>query len=345
MGRLTREILRQVDPSRAVYVDALSGFYDLSGREVVSLSTFALLNRSVGTIGLAGVDKLLCFMIVRNVQTFIDTYKKALVRKPEMVTILREVATSLEPLSSTPGQGALRVYSHTQQKMAKYLPVFAETVVRMGIAQLIRRMINNELNFSCKLDSNHLYCCLDILNKALISDVRQHYANPTKPYPGAGDEDNPVLSDLSRYLDWAGISHPFSKIYTTSEPLDHFPLLMFILVISQMSKFVYDPRLCSLVSKEKKEALDGPSFVVGVITVLKQFHSSHTTTFLAYLGQYIRTHVVAAFSKDPKPTELPQEATNVLLFLEEFCKHSTIKRRALDDMLPSFVFDTFMRTS
>ncbi len=38
-----------------------------------------------------------------------------------------------------------------------------------------------------------------------------------------------------------------------------------------------------------KSSVDAIPFVVGVITLLKQFHSVYTQQFLAYLGQYVRS--------------------------------------------------------
>eukprot|EP00299_Pterocystis_sp_00344_P017522 c8776_g1_i1.p1 GENE.c8776_g1_i1~~c8776_g1_i1.p1 ORF type:complete len:1014 (-),score=293.32 c8776_g1_i1:149-3190(-) len=344
MGRVTREILRQVNVPQVYYVDSLSGWYNPLGKEVVSISTFGLLNRSVGTIGLAGIDKLLCFMIVRQLQLFVLAYKKVIVRKVENLSMLREIAKSLEPLSSTPSQSTLKVYPHMQSRLQKYLSQTAEMVAQIGLVQLLRRHISNELNFTCKLDSNLLANCLEAMNKALITDVQLHYSDPTKPYPGAGEEEAPILAEVSKYLDWAGISHPFSKIYITSEPLDHFPLVVFVLVLSQLTRFTYDTRLCSLINKDKKDTLDGPPFIVGVLTLLKQFHSSHTQAFMSYLAQYLRAQVVSAFAKEPKPTELPAETVTILLFFEEFCKFSSIDRKVLDDIVPSFIFDYFRRT-
>lgn len=37
-----------------------------------------------------------------------------------------------------------------------------------------------------------------------------------------------------------------------------------------------------------KSSVDAIPFVVGIITLLKQFHSLYTQQFLAYLGQYVR---------------------------------------------------------
>lgn len=40
--------------------------------------------------------------------------------------------------------------------------------------------------------------------------------------------------------------------------------------------------------KKDKTGVDSAAFVLGIITLLKQFHSLYTHKFLAYLGQYIR---------------------------------------------------------
>ena len=45
-----------------------------------------------------------------------------------------------------------------------------------------------------------------------------------------------------------------------------------------------------------KDPLDGPPFIAGCITLLRQFHSDHTESFLAYMGQYIRSLMEAQIS-------------------------------------------------
>ena len=57
-----------------------------------------------------------------------------------------------------------------------------------------------------------------------------HYINPDAvPYPS---EDNPLLSELSKYLETTGLHDPYAKIYITTSPLPAFPCLMFLFVIS-----------------------------------------------------------------------------------------------------------------
>ncbi len=64
-----------------------------------------------------------------------------------------------------------------------------------------------------------------------------------KPYPS---EDNPLLAELGEYLETSGINDPFAKIYITTEPIENFACLMFLFVISQVSKFQYNDHLSTV---------------------------------------------------------------------------------------------------
>lgn len=43
---------------------------------------------------------------------------------------------------------------------------------------------------------------------------------------------------------------------------------------------------CSLIGR-KSEQIDGAAFVVGIVTVLKQFHNDIMQIFIEYMGQYV----------------------------------------------------------
>lgn len=49
-----------------------------------------------------------------------------------------------------------------------------------------------------------------------------------------------------------------------------------------------------LVSKRANDSLDGAPFVVGMVTLLKQFHSDNTDQFFALLSQYVRSFITSA---------------------------------------------------
>ncbi len=154
---------------------------------------------------------------------------------------------------------------------------------------------------------------------------------------------------MTAYLEVSGISDPLTKIYISTSPIDQFPLMMFLLILTIAPQLQFNKQLSILQTNvpRKKGGFDVTALVVGLITFLKQFHSVHTQTMLAYLGQYIRTYVNT--SVPPKaakqPTDIPPEAHNALLFLEAFTKFNDhFDRKNLDSYLPPYILDHFNHT-
>jgi WASH complex subunit strumpellin len=362
MGRLAREMLMQTDSRRVIYVDQLASWIDTAGEEVVGLRTIGAIHRSVGTFGLTGIDRLFSFMTVRDLRSFCRMWKREV--DGNMRAFLADFGEELSPLSTIPFNMA-RSFPRALNACAKLWPLFIlDTVTRVGQTQLLRQAVGNELAFSCKLDSNVYYNALGTTNRAVLADVRAHYRSPdTAPYPPDG---NPLLPELSRYLDNAGMGASLEKIYITSEPLDGLPLVLFLFVLAQMPRMTFDPRLGTLrrdgkgggsgsgssgSSKKAAKAaaaaggvptggdpLDGAPLVAGVVTILKQFHSDETLRFLAHCGQYIRGSINFHFSRDTG-TELPRETKNLLHFLGMYCRLSKTPRSAVEAYVPAYLFD------
>ena len=75
----------------------------------------------------------------------------------------------------------------------------------------------------------------------------------------------------------------------------------------------------------KKEMIDGVPLVIGVLTLLKQFHVDYRNQFLALISQYVRS-MVEQYSLQ-KSNDLPVEIVNVLNFIEEFLYYSRMDRK------------------
>ena len=75
MGRLTRHLLSQTHPATTMYLYPLSGWFDSAGKEVVGMRTLGAVKESVGVVGLSGMDKLLCFMVVHRLQAALHHYR------------------------------------------------------------------------------------------------------------------------------------------------------------------------------------------------------------------------------------------------------------------------------
>ena len=113
------------------------------------------------------------------------------------------------------------------------------------------------------------------------------------------------------------------QIYVTTNAVQAFGATCFFFVISQLPKLMYsrtvgelkgrrengEREYCvlfvvclfvclfvgSLLCKKpsEREPIDGPPFIAGCITLLRQFHSDNTNMFFQYTGQYVRSMVEA----------------------------------------------------
>lgn len=333
IGRLAREVLRITDPRSTVYIDQMTTWYDSKTHvEIVSLKLFSLIQKSVGTPGLTGLDRLLCFMIVTELQSLIRSYERVILGDKVWQEQLKSLHSLLQPINKLIAQPS-RMYGPPISKASKYVALL-ESLLRIGQMQLLRRRIAYELNTSCKFDSKHLEGSLQALNEALLADIEIHYKDPSKPYP---KDDNPLMYELSSYLEWCGISNPLAKIYITTRPLPYLPLFLFLFVTSQFSKLIYEKSIDSLISRKVTDGIDGLPFVIGTLTFLHQFHQDHKNNFLAYIGQYIRSAVEVVHVNNKN--ELPAEMINLSVYLEEFVEYGQLSRKAITAHIPPLLLD------
>eukprot|EP00656_Telonema_subtile_P001385 TRINITY_DN10622_c0_g4_i2.p1 TRINITY_DN10622_c0_g4~~TRINITY_DN10622_c0_g4_i2.p1 ORF type:complete len:1069 (-),score=421.60 TRINITY_DN10622_c0_g4_i2:243-3449(-) len=336
IGRVMRQLMMHIDPRTTVFVGASSSWVDKDGNEVVGMRTFTLLHRSIGTFGIQGLDRLLSFMIVTELRSLEHVYATGLPR--EARNTLAELSKILTPVCGLPNTTE-DIYERACKRTRDHWSVFVTMMTKIGTMQLIRCQIVNELNLTSKCDSNTLSCTNAVFNQALLNDVRAHYNDPeAAANPGESSE---LLADFTKYLEATGFNHPSSKIYVTMRPFESLPIFLFLLVLAQMHKFTYSRKFGVLTCTDKKEMLDGVPFLMGIITVLKQLHSSYTHTFLAYLGQFVRFQISNQEHHGYKSPELSQMVINVLIFLEDFCKYGHFSRKVVEGYIPPYIFDQF----
>ena len=70
-----------------------------------------------------------------------------------------------------------------------------------------------------------------------MTDVKLHTKDSTKPYP---KDENPLLYELSTFLESTGITDPLKKVYISHRmKLNHFPFVVFLTILSQIPKLSY----------------------------------------------------------------------------------------------------------
>lgn len=335
IGRLCREILRITDPKVTCHIDQLNTWYDLkTHQEVTSSRLFSEIQTTLGTFGLNGLDRLLCFMIVKELQNFLSMFQKIVLRDRTVQDTLKTLTNAVSPVKSIVANSN-KVYFSAIAKTQKIWPAYLEAIMKVGQMQILRKQIANELNYSCRFDSKHLAAALENLNNALLADIEAHYQDPSLPYP---KEDNTLLYEITAYLEAAGIHNPLNKIYITTKRLPYFPIINFLFLIAQLPKLQYNKNL-GMVCRKPADPVDWPPLVLGLLTLLKQFHSRYTEQFLALIGQFIRSTVEQCTSQ--KVPEMPADVVGALLFLEDYVRYTKLPRRVAEAHVPNFIFDEF----
>jgi|EP00945_MAST-04E_sp_MAST-4E-sp1_P006604 WASH complex subunit strumpellin len=338
MGRLVRHLEILTEYKSTIYAMECSGWYDRRGNEVAGIKLFSLLNSSVGSQGLYGIDRLLSFQIVHKLKSYFKFVKEA---TANYVDALSDLRSKLKPQHTLPSQN-LSVYQRGGvEKLSKLWPTMLNFVQSIGQAQLLRRSVANELQFSCQLDSNLLSQAIDNFNKGLMADLRQHYKNPDeKPAPSA---ENPVLFEFSKYLAASGKHDPLKTIFVTSEPMYSVPITLFLLSVYCVQNLVYDKNLVALIrrSESQKVRMDGAVIIVGILTILKQFHSEYIMDYIMYMGQFIRKlmHVSMSAAQSGKIVKPSAETKGAIVMLEHLVHFGGFSRSVLSGAIPPSVLD------
>ncbi|CAG0896952.1 unnamed protein product [Darwinula stevensoni] len=335
VGRLAREVLRITDPKKTCYIEKMWSWYDhRSHNEVVNARIFSLVESSIGTCGLYGLDRIFSFMLVTELQGCIDAIRASAMYKDKGAV---ESLSHLQGSVSRPADFAahtLKLVQQAQSRHGKYLASLVDSLMRIGQMQLLRRRIGHELNSSCKFDSKHLASSLDAFNRALLAAIQDHYRDPTKAYPG---EDNAILYELNAYLEYAGMCDPLRKIYVTTNPLDHLSALLFLLLHSVFPRFALTRSLPVLVPKKLQDGIDGLPVVVGIFTLCKQFHSAVAKEFLLLLACFVRSQIEVAIGAN-RMAEIPPDVRVAVHSFQQFCGFAGLSAKEIDLQLPSIVF-------
>ncbi|KAF6031772.1 KIAA0196 [Bugula neritina] len=235
IGRLAQEILRITDPRSTVYIDQMSAWYDYKTKEEVVNSRLAhQLQQSVDVMGLTGLDRLFSFMIVQQLQELVKYLERVVAREKVWLEMKSVAESALMPIDRLPADQ--KVYQQISQAGAKLWPPFVNSILKIGQMQLLRKQIAHELATSSKFDSKFLASALSNMNVSLLNDIEKHYKEPSLPYPS---EENPLMYELTSYLESIGLSNPFDKIYITTKNIPSLPLAIFMLVITQLPKLQY----------------------------------------------------------------------------------------------------------
>ena len=150
-GRVINELMNKTLYTETIYADFKQAWYFPSNFRIsVGIRTFNLILQGLGAVGLNGLDQLIGYMIVADLQAFTKEFHRKIGN--DTIKLLSQFKSKLSgdggSLSFLP-PSALKLYAiYVQEFMnKKYFKTFGMILSRVGQKQLIRRQMNCALNF------------------------------------------------------------------------------------------------------------------------------------------------------------------------------------------------------
>lgn len=150
-----------------------------------------------------------------------------------------------------------------------------------------------------------------------------------------------MLKNLTTCLEAVGYVNPMQKVYNLTKELDYLPLVAALLTLNCLNQLTYDAFIYSFVKSNKDSIVDGPHFIVGLVTLFKQYHPNQFKKYLLYLSHYFKNSVFNASLGQQVSKTLPPDAHITLCFLEELIRFEGSSREVIQQTLGTYIFDFY----
>ena len=165
--------------------------------------------------------------------------------------------------------------------------LFSEFVI-IGRLIALRLLILNYLEMHAKIESKGLFSALNSLNMGTSNELRAKLSEIMM-----NKKDNNALKNqtvefstrLGRYLEYAGISNPISKIYCLCKSdVSYLGVAAGLAIVRTMKLGLYDPKLGLFVKKETRESLKIELALLGLQCIFSHLHPSYYSMFIATIS-------------------------------------------------------------
>ncbi|OTF76996.1 WASH complex subunit strumpellin-like protein [Euroglyphus maynei] len=332
IGRIVRELIRITNYRTTIYVYGISAWHDQRTRsEIIDSKLFSLILKNFGISGTNGLDRLVSFQIVAELNTIFRMIEMNFSRSKSTTECFAIIDNYLN--NETPNaKSFVAYYLPMMNRLSKILSKLADSIGHLGQLQIIRQNLCYELRMSSKFHARQLSSALEVLNNAIITDFQKQSNNivndesleATEKLSSIFKDESSLLFELSNYLEYNGQSEPLLKM----------PKFIYIKDINTLTS--------SLSSQKNNESIDGIPFIFGLLTILRQFHNDLAMRFFRFSSQFVNACIQAAHSPNQQKQEIPMEALNMLQFLHHCCTFGGYKRKLITQYLPDSIFDQFL---
>ncbi|TVU14730.1 hypothetical protein EJB05_38220, partial [Eragrostis curvula] len=316
-GNLLQHIVQLTSPSHSMFIEAMVGWFDARGHELLGMRFFNLLELWAGLDGRGlGPIPMDC---VGQVNT----------KSQDELSKLDDL---LGPPMSIPLMGWSSYKQMVKMFDSSWGPL-VEKLATIGQLQLVRNLISFKLRSACKIKANTITSSVEVMVSSI--HMQKHTCE-------SGSMDQTIRlfhHNIKEQQRFCGLLSPLKAIYSSDDPPMFLTRLLSVFSISQLSRYVLDVHLGSLTSPLKRSTADFSAVIVGLCTLLRQFDSFCTIQYIQFMVQYMRTAEAAfdAMTDAHKGTTHSSESPKAVFWLISFCKYMDISRDVLESCLPACV--------
>ncbi|EDV40043.1 uncharacterized protein Dana_GF24157 [Drosophila ananassae] len=337
IGRLAHEILRCTEPKNTIYLSLKNTWYEKKGSHSKILAGsdfFGMLREALAPAGMVGLERLYAHMLADDLRRNLERLQRNLTTDRMWVDAMASLTKELEARDFPPPEVAkqpLKYYQGYTQRWLKVWPTLLDWVLSMGQKQLLRQQIAGELNFSSKCEAKLLANTADTMNRALMLELSlgNHLCN---------EEGVSMLTELQDILLYTGNYEPLEQVFLVTKNTHSVSLFLFLFTIAHLGRLQHSPNVDCLLPKTAKDAIDCVPFIVGLLTILQQFHMNVKMLYISYMSQYVVT-VSEAQLTDNKV--LGPDVVTSLHFLQEFIHIAGLPLKVLQQRIPNILLSEF----
>ena len=129
-----------------------------------------------------------------------------------------------------------------------------------------------------------------------------------------------MLKSVATILENSGFVETINKVFSLFKDIDHMPMVFFLLTMNAIAYMQYDVNVNSLTRRYKDKPVDGPPYIVGMLTIFKHFHPTNFMKFLLICSHYVKGAILINQDSDKKQNRLPMDVALLLGVLEEIIR-------------------------
>lgn len=98
-----------------------------------------------------------------------------------------------------------------------------------------------------------------------------------------------MLTELQEILHYTGNYEPLDQVFVATKNTHNMSLFLFLFSIAHVGRLQHSSNTDCLLPKSPKDVIDAVPLIMGLLTILQQFHKNVKMLYISYMSQYVVT--------------------------------------------------------